>query len=212
MSSTRSNEERVDMKLEVVAIPVSDVDRSRRFYERLGWRVDADFAGEDWRIVQVTPPGSACSVHFGKGATTAAPGSAQGLFLVVDDVEAACAELVRNDVQVSEPFHYDGMRGPRIPGPDPERGSYRSYASFTDPDGNSWLLQEIKTRLPGRGLSVDVANMTQLLREAEERHGAYEATARKHHWSDWYAPYIVARAQGRTPEDAAVEAALHMQG
>ena len=150
-----------DLKLEVVVIPVSDVDRAKRFYESLGWRLDADFAsGDDWRVVQMTPPGSPCSVMFGKGFTTAAPGSVQGTFLVVDDIEAARAELIGHGVDVSEVFHFDGSllrvagtKG-RVPGPDPEGRSYFSFASFSDPDGNGWLLQEVKTRLPGRGLSL----------------------------------------------------------
>jgi catechol 2,3-dioxygenase-like lactoylglutathione lyase family enzyme len=207
----------VDLKLEVVVIPVSDVDRAKRFYERLGWRLDADFAsGEDWRVVQMTPPGSPCSVLFGKGLTTAVPGSVQGTFLVVDDLEAARAELIGHGVDVSEVFHFEGglhvvgTKG-RVRGRDPEGASYRSWASFSDPDGNGWLLQEIKTRLPGRGLSTDVATMTELLREAEKHHGEYEATAPKHHWSAWYAAYIVARERGRTPEEAAKDGALHME-
>jgi catechol 2,3-dioxygenase-like lactoylglutathione lyase family enzyme len=212
VSSTQISNAHVDMKLEVVVIPVSDVDRAKRFYEGLGWRLDADFAGDDWRAVQLTPPGSPCSIHFGKGVTTAAPGSVQGLFLVVDDIEAARAELIAKGADVSEPFHYAGVLGPRLPGPDPERGSYRSYASFSDPDGNSWLLQEIKTRLPGRGLSLDVAALTELLRETEQRHGQYEPTAPKHHWSAWYATYIVARERGKTPEEAARDGALHIEG
>jgi catechol 2,3-dioxygenase-like lactoylglutathione lyase family enzyme len=212
MSSPQISNAHVDMKLEVVVIPVSDVDRAKRFYEGLGWRLDADFAGDDWRAVQLTPPGSPCSIHFGKGVTTAAPGSVQGLFLVVDDIEAARAELIAKGADVSEPFHYAGVRGPRLAGPDPERGSYRSYASFSDPDGNSWLLQEIKTRLPGRGLSLDVAALTELLRETEQRHGQYEPTAPKHHWSAWYAAYIVARERGKTPEEAAQDGALHIEG
>ena len=179
----------VDLKLEAVVLPVSDVDRAKRFYEGLGWRLDADFAGEDWRAVQLTPPGSPCSIHFGIGVTTAVPGSVQGLLLVVDDVEAARTELIAKGVDVSEPFHFSGIRGPRLPGPDPERRSYASYASFSDPDGNSWVLQEVKTRLPGRGLSLDAATLTELLREAETHHGAYEPTAPKHHWSAWYAAY-----------------------
>ena len=205
-----------DLKLEVVVIPVSDVDRAKRFYESLGWRADADFAsGDDWRLVQMTPPGSACSVMFGKGFTPAAPGSVQGTFLVVDDLEAARARLTGLGVDVSEVFHFEGnlltlgTRG-RAPGPDPEGRSYFSFASFKDPDGNSWLLQEVTTRLPGRGLSLDVPTMTALLREAEKRHGEYEATALKHHWSDWYAPYIVAREQGLTPDEAAKSGALHI--
>ena len=137
-----------DLKLEVVVIPVSDVDRAKRFYESLGWRLDADFAsGDDWRLVQMTPPGSPCSVMFGKGFTPAAPGSVQGTFLVVDDLEAARAQLIGQGVEVSEVFHFDGMllraggtKG-RVPGPDPEGRSYFSFASFSDPDGNGWLLQ-----------------------------------------------------------------------
>ena len=199
----------VDLKLEVITIPVSDVDRAKRFYEGLGWRLDADFSGDGWRAVQLTPPGSSCSVHLG---TTAVPGSAKDLFLVVDDIEAARAELIGKGVDVSEPFHFAGIRGPRLPGADPERGSYRSYASFSDPDGNSWLLQEVTTRFPGRGLSLDVATLTEILREAEQHHGEYEPTAPKHHWSGWYAAYTVARERGRTPDEAAQEAAHHIGG
>jgi catechol 2,3-dioxygenase-like lactoylglutathione lyase family enzyme len=149
-ASRNSGAAAVDFKLEVIAIPVSDADRAKRFYQNLGWRLDADFAGEDFRVVQFTPPGSPSSIHFGKGTTPAAPGSAQGLFLVVSDIEAARAALLARGVEVSGIFHYAGIRGPRVPGPHPERGSYRSYASFSDPDGNGWLLQEITTRLPGR--------------------------------------------------------------
>ena len=141
----------VDMKLEVVVIPVSDVDRAKRFYGSLGWRLDADFSsGDGVRVVQLTPPGSQCSIHFGKGITTAQPGSVQSLYLVVSDMEEARAALIGSGVDVSEVFHYGGIRGPRIPGPDPEGRSYRTFASFDDPDGNGWVLQEIKTRLPGR--------------------------------------------------------------
>jgi catechol 2,3-dioxygenase-like lactoylglutathione lyase family enzyme len=201
----------VDLKLEVVVIPVSDVDRAKRFYGNLGFRLDADFAGDGWRAVQMTPPGSPCSIHFGKGLTTAVPGSVQGLYLVVDDIEAARAELARNGV-VSDAFHFDSIGGPRLPGPDPDRRSYFSHASFSDPDGNSWLLQEVTTRFPGRGLSRDVATLTELLRETEQRHGEYESTAPKHHWSGWYAAYVVARERGKTPDEAARDAALHMQG
>ena len=207
-----------DLKLEVVVIPVSNVDRARRFYDSLGWRLDADFAsGDEWRLVQMTPPGSPCSVMFGKGFTSEVPGSVQGTFLVVDDLEAARATLIGQGVDVSEVFHFDGnllrvagTKG-RVPGPDPEGRSYFSFASFSDPDGNSWLLQEIKARLPGRGLSSDVATLTELLRETEERHGGYEPTAPKHHWSTWYAAYIVARGRGRTPDDAATDAALNVE-
>ena len=202
------------MKLEVVVIPVSDVDRAKRFYGDLGWRLDADFVvGDEFRVVQFTPPGSPCSIHFGTGITSAVPGSARGLYLIVSDIEAARAALVGRGVDVSEVFHRAGPGKPPVSGPDPERRSYVSFATFSDPDGNSWLLQEVKTRLPGRGLSsMDVATLTDLLREAEERHGEYEPTAPKHHWSGWYAAYIVARERGRTPEEAAKDAALHMEG
>jgi len=203
----------VDMKLEVVVIPVSDVDRAKRFYGALSWRLDADFVvGNEFRVVQFTPPGSPCSIHFGTGLTSAVPGSARGLYLIVSDIEAARAELVGRGVDASEVFHRAGPGQPLLSGPDPERRSYVSFATFSDPDGNSWLLQEIKTRLPGRGLSMDVGTLTDLLREAEEHHGPYEATAPKHHWSGWYAAYIVARQRGRTPEEAAKDAALHMEG
>jgi catechol 2,3-dioxygenase-like lactoylglutathione lyase family enzyme len=140
----------MDMKLEVVVLPVSDVDRAKRFYEQLGWRLDADFGdGKDFRGVQFTPPGSAASIHFGKGLTTLAPGALQRLFLVVSDIEAARADLIRRGVAVSELFHQLPGAQP-TPGPDPERRSYATYATFRDPDGNGWLLQEIKQRLPGR--------------------------------------------------------------
>jgi catechol 2,3-dioxygenase-like lactoylglutathione lyase family enzyme len=203
----------VDLKLEVVVLPVSDVDRAKRFYESLGWRLDADFAGVDnWRGVQMTPPGSPCSIHFGKGLTTAAPGSIKNLYLVVSDIEAARRELAGRGVDVSEAFHFAGFGGPPVPGPAPDGRSYGTFATFTDPDGNSFLLQEVKTRLPGRGFTnLDVLALTELLRETEQRHGEYEPTAPKHHWSAWYAAYIVARERGRTPEEAAKDAALHME-
>jgi catechol 2,3-dioxygenase-like lactoylglutathione lyase family enzyme len=208
----------VDTKLEVVIIPVSDVDRAKRFYGSLGWRLDGDFANDEgWRVVQLTPPGSPCSVLFGKGLTTAVPGSVQGTFLIVEDIEAARSQLIRQGAEVSAAFHFEGglhVTGTngRVAGPDPQRNSYRTWASFSDPDGNSWLLQEIKTRLPGRGLSIDVASLTELLKETEEHHGEYEATAPKHHWSGWYAAYIVARQRGRTADEAAKDAALRIEG
>jgi catechol 2,3-dioxygenase-like lactoylglutathione lyase family enzyme len=226
MSTTQTSVERstgtlstgvIDTKLEVVVIPVADVDRSKRFYGGLGWRLDGEFSAGDWRAMQMTPPGSPCSIIFGKGVTTAVPGSVQGLFLIVDDVEAARARLVEQGADVSEVFHFEGPlrvfgKEGRAAGADPQRGSYKSWASFTDPDGNGFLLQEIKTRLPGRGFSnLDVATLTELLRETEEHHGAYEAKAPKHHWSDWYAAYIVARQGGKTPDEAATEAGAHMQ-
>src|SRR5438445_8594982 len=159
--TTNANAVRVDMKLEVVIIPVSNVDRAKEFYARLGWRLDADFtAGDDWRGVQFTPPGSGCSVIFGKNVTAAAPGSAQGLYLTVSDIEAARDELVAHGADATEVFHdaggvYAGTDQPylfgrlRVSGPDPEHRSYRSFVSVSDPDGNGWLLQEIKERLPG---------------------------------------------------------------
>ena len=208
----------VDHKLEVVVIPVADVDRAKNFYEGLGWRVDADFSsGNDWRLVQLTPPGSACSVMIGKGFTTAAPGSVQGTFLAVDNLERARAELVEHGVDVSDVFHFAGDRlvvgaKGRTPGRDPQGRSYLSFASFSDPDGNSWLLQEIKGRLPGRGFSsFDVASLTELLKETEEHHGEYEPKAPKHHWSEWYAAYMVARERGKTADDAAVDARLNVE-
>ena len=207
----------LETKLEVVILPVSDVERSKRFYMSLGWRLDADFAsGDDWRAVQLTPPGSPCSVIFGKNFTAAVPGSVQGTFLIVDDIKAARAALVARGVEVSEVFHFEGplnvigTKG-RVPGPDPQGRSYSSWASFSDPDGNSWMLQEITTRLPGRGFGVDVATLTDLLREAEQHHGEYEPTAPKHHWSGFYAAYVVARERGKTPEEAAKDGALQIQ-
>ena len=212
----------VDLKLEVVVIPVSDVDRAKRFYASLGWREDADFAFDNgFRVVQFTPPGSACSIQFGTKIMSAAPGSAQGNYLIVSNIQAARDELVARGAEVSKVFHPgtpgaqfqpDGTSG-RVSGPAPDQASYRSFATFMDPDGNGWLLQEITTRLPGRGMSnMDVATLTELLRETEIHHGAYEATAPKHHWSAWYAAYLVARQNGRTAEDAAKDAALQLEG
>lgn len=218
MSNPTSTPPALDLKLEVIILPVADTDRAKRFYEGLGWRVDGDFvAGDDWRGVQMTPPGSPCSIQFGKGITTAAPGSLQGTYLVVADIEAARAELVGRGVEVSEIFHLEGF-GPkgRVAGIDPTHRSYSSQATFTDPDGNGWRLQEVTTRLPGRGFGLEVATVTELLRDAEAQHGRFEPTAPKHHWSDFYAGYVVARAQGQTPEDAAragaqrVESARHV--
>ena len=206
---------RVDMKLEIVVIPVSDVDRAKEFYRRLGWRLDADFAsGDDFRVIQFTPPGSGCSVIFGKNVTAAAPGSAQGLYLIVADIAAARDELLGRGVEISEVFHdaggvYAGTDEPylfgrlRVSGLDPEHRSYRSFASFSDPDGNGWLLQEITTRLPGRidpaatsfGSASDLASM---LRRAEAAHGQHEKRTgqRDANWPDWYAAYMVAEQAG----------------
>ena len=215
-----TNAATVDTKLEVAVIPVSDVDRAKRFYGSLGWRLDADFAFDNgFRVVQFTPPGSGCSIQFGTNLTSAAPGSARGNYLVVSDLEAAHNELVARGAAVSEVFHpttpgaqfqSDGTSG-RVGGPAPEHASYRSFATFSDPDGNGWLLQEIKSRLPGRGLSIDVATLTDLLRDAESRHGEYTPTAPPHHWSGWYAAYIVARERGRTSEEAFKDATLHIE-
>jgi catechol 2,3-dioxygenase-like lactoylglutathione lyase family enzyme len=200
----------IDMKLEVVVIPVSDVDRAKRFYTNLGWRLDGDFAiSKEFRIIQVTPPGSPCSVIFGIGITSAAPGSAQGLYLIVSDIAAARAELAERGAPVSEVFHdaggifhHAGAVG-RMSGPDPERRSYASFAAFQDPDGNGWLLQEITTRLPGR---VDrettfssVSEVAAALRRASAAHGQHEARTggqRDENWPDWYAEYIVREQSG----------------
>jgi catechol 2,3-dioxygenase-like lactoylglutathione lyase family enzyme len=213
--------EKVDMKFEVVVIPVADVDRSKEFYTKLAWRLDADFPFTNgFRIVQFTPPGSGCSVQFGTKITTASPGSAQGLYLIVSDVEAARKDLVARGIEVSEVFH-TGTPGAqfqsdgtgRISGPAPEHATYNSFATFRDPDGNGWLFQEITTRLPGRGLgTLDVATLAALLQEAEKHHGEYEPTAPKHNWWDWYAAYMVARQDGRTPEEAAKDGKLHIEG
>jgi catechol 2,3-dioxygenase-like lactoylglutathione lyase family enzyme len=210
----RKDDARADMKLEVVVIPVSDVDRAKDFYGRLGWRLDADFAnGEDWRVIQFTPPGSGCSVIFGKNVTAAAPGSAKGLYLIVSDIEAARDELLRRGVKISEVFHagevYAGTDEPylfgrlRVSGPDPEHRSYRSYASFSDPDGNGWLFQEVTTRLAGRidSATTNFASATDLasaLRRAETAHGRREKRTgqRDTNWPDWYAAYMVAEQTG----------------
>ena len=198
----------VDMKLEAIVVPVSDAERAEQFYRKLGWRQDVTPPGSG--VFQFTPHGSACSVQFGKGLTSAAPGSVQRTYLIVSDIEATRMALVEAGINVSEIFHF-GPDGPAN-GPDPGHRTYSSFATFSDPDGNSWLLQEVKTRLPGRGFtSMDVATLTELLRETEERHGEYEASAPKHHWSGWYAAYIVARERGRTSEEAAKDAALHME-
>ncbi len=191
---------KVDMKLEVVTIPVSDVGRATAFYVGLGWRQDVTPPGSG--VIQLTPPGSGCSVQFGTNRTSAAPGSAQNLFLIVSDIQAARDELVKRGVEVSEVFHVG--TGGRVTGPDPEHRSYGSYASFTDPDGNRWLLQEITTRLPGRidstatmfGSTRDLASA---LRRAETAHGQHEARTgvRDANWPDWYADYMAREQSGQ---------------
>ena len=197
----------VDLKLEVVVIPVADVERAKRFYgSRLGWRLDADFAvGDEFRVVQFTPPGSPCSIHFGKGVTSAAAGSAQGLFLVVSDIEEARAELADRGVDVSKVFHRAGPGKPPLSGRDPERRSYSSYATFNDPDGNAWLLQEITTRLPGRVDANETtfrssSDLAAALRRAAAAHGEHEKRTGGQHdanWPDWYADYIVREHAGK---------------
>ena len=204
----------VDTKLELVVIPVSDVGRAKDFYTKLGWRLDADFAaGDDWHAVQVTPPGSGCSIIFGKNVTAAAPGSAQGLYLIVSDIEAARKELLGRGVAVSEVFHgRNEVTGPdepylfgrlRVTGPDPEHRSYRSFASFRDPDGNGWLLQEVTNRLPGRvdprtTTFASVNDLANAMRRASVAHGEHEKRtgAADPNWPDWYAAYMVAEQAG----------------
>ena len=213
----------VDMKLEVVLLAVSDVDHAKAFYEKLGWRIDIDVAGGDWRGVQVTPHHSQASIIFGKGVTSAKPGSADSLVLAVDDLDAARKDLIARGVAVSEVFHYAGgpfnntVQPSRVAGRDPEGRSYFSFASFEDPDGNRWLLQEITTRLPGREWksteagAMDVGTLAELLHETSERHGHFEKTHVEHHWWDWYAPYLSARQSGRSSEEATAAADRHME-
>lgn len=206
----------VDMKLEIVVIPVSDVDRAKRFYGDLGWRLDADFAsGDEFRVIQFTPQGSATSIIFGTNVTPAAPGSAQGLYLIVSDIEAARDDLLRRGVAVGETFHggdnvYSGADEPylfgrlRVDGPDPNHGSYRSFAAFSDPDGNGWLFQEITTRLPGRIDSnatsfASAADLQSAMWRAARAHGEHEKRMGGQHdenWPAWYAAYMVAEQAG----------------
>jgi catechol 2,3-dioxygenase-like lactoylglutathione lyase family enzyme len=203
-----------DMKFEVVVIPVSDVDRAKEFYGRLGWRLDADFDnGKDFRVIQFTPPGSGCSIIFGKNVTGAAPGSAQGLYLIVPDIAAARDELIAHGVDTSAVFHdaggvYAGPDQPylfgrlRVNGPDPEHRSYRSFVSFSDPDGNGWLLQEITTRLPGRVAGnttyASAGDLSKALQRAATAHGQHEKRTGQAdpNWPDWYAEYMVREQAG----------------
>ena len=215
--------EPVDMKLEVVLLGVSDVDRAKAFYGNLGWRLDIDVANGGFRGVQMTPHNSEASIIFGKGITSAKPGSAYSLVLAVDDIDAARADLSARGVDVSEVFHFaggpfnDAVENPRVNGRDPQGRSYFSFASFEDPDGNCWLLQEIKARLPGRdweatrARGTDVSGLAELLRETGERHDPYEKTHAKHDWWDWYAPYLSARQNGSSPEKAAAAAGRYME-
>jgi len=206
---------KVDMKFELVVIPVSDVDRAKEFYGRLRWRLDADYDnGSDFRVIQFTPPGSGSSVIFGKNVTAAAPGSAQGLYLIVSDIRAAREELIAHGVDATEVFHdasgvYAGTDQPylfgrrRVNGPDPEHRSYRSFVSFSDPDGNGWLLQEITNRLPGRIDSAatsfaSASDLASAFRRAEAAHGQHEKLIGKRddNWPEWYAAYMVAEQAG----------------
>jgi catechol 2,3-dioxygenase-like lactoylglutathione lyase family enzyme len=213
---------RVDTKFEIVVIPVSNIDRAKKFYgEQLGWRLDADYDnGSDYRVIQFTPPGSGCSVIFGRNVTAAAPGSTQGLYLIVSDIAAARKELLGHGIEVSEVFHgaegaYSGPDEPylfgriRLSGPDPEHRSYRSFASFHDPDGNGWVFQEITTRLPGRIDSAatsfaSVNDLASALRRAEAAHGEHEKRSggqRDENWPDWYAEYMVREQSGEELPD-----------
>lgn len=206
---------RIDMRFEIAVIPVSDVDRAKKFYTDLGWRLDADFAPDpDYRVIQFTPPGSGCSVIFGRNVIASEPGSAQGLYLIVSDIEAARADLVGRGVDVNGPFHaadgiYAGPDAPflfgrsRVNGRDPERRSYRSFASFQDPDGNGWLLQEITARLPGRveiaGVHFDTADeLASALKRAAAAHGKHEARTGTHDdaWPEWYASFLLREQTG----------------
>jgi catechol 2,3-dioxygenase-like lactoylglutathione lyase family enzyme len=206
---------RVAMKFEVVVIPVSDVDRAKEFYLKLGWRLDADYdSGKEFRVIQFTPPGSGCSIIFGKNVTPAAPGSAQGLYLIVSDIQVARKELLERGVEISEVFHdnpgvYAGNDEPylfgrsRVSGPDGEHRSYRSFASFHDPDGNGWLFQEITARLPGRidpatTTFASVSDLASAFRRAAAAHGQHEARTGQAdpNWPDWYAEYMVREQAG----------------
>src|SRR5277367_54721 len=222
MSSTRTRGETaietskartVDMKVEAVVIPVSDVDRAKKFYGNLGWRLDADFSFDNgFRVVQFTPPGSACSIHFGTNITSAAPGSTRGLYLIVSDIEAGRAALEARGVKVSEVFHAgtpgaqfqpDGTSG-RLSGPAPDHASYHSYVTFSDPDGNGWVIQAVTTRLPGRidaaaTTFTSSAELATALRRAAAAHGEHEKRIGQHDadWPDWYAEYIVREQAGK---------------
>ncbi len=220
MTSNHVNINSPSMKLEVVMLNVSDVDRAKAFYENLGWRFDIDMVEGDFRGVHFTPPNSDASILFSKGATPDNSSSVQNLVLAVDNLDAARKDLLDRGVNVSEIFHYAGgpfnnaVENPRVSGRDPEGRSYFSFASFEDPDGNLWLLQEITTRLPGRlwdSPQADIATLATLLHETAERHDHYEKTHGEHNWWDWYAPYLSARQNGSTPEEAAAAADRYME-
>jgi catechol 2,3-dioxygenase-like lactoylglutathione lyase family enzyme len=212
--TNRAGAKTADLKLEIVVLPVSDADRAKQFYAKLGWRLDADYDdGKGFRVIQFTPPGSSCSVIFGKNVTPAAPGSTQGLYLIVSDIQAARKELLDRDVPVTEVFHNEGVYAGkdepflfgsvRVNGPDPKHDSYRSFASFRDPDGNGWLLQEITARLAGRIDSAattfaSVNDLASALRRAAAAHGEHEKRIGQAdpNWPDWYASYMVAEQAG----------------
>jgi catechol 2,3-dioxygenase-like lactoylglutathione lyase family enzyme len=214
-SNNATSAGKVDTKLEIVVIPVSDIDRAKAFYQGLGWRLDADYDnGKDFRVIQFTPPGSGCSVIFGRNVTGATPGSAQGLYLIVSDIAAARQELLSRGIAVSEIFHgaadmYSGPDEPylfgrvRVSGPDPDHRSYRSFASFQDPDGNGWLFQEITKRLPGRidpatTTFASASDLANAMRRASAAHGRHEARIGQAdpNWPDWYADYMVREQAG----------------
>ena len=206
-----------DMKLEAVLLDVSDIDRAKAFYENLGWRLDIDINVGNFRGVQLTPYHSGASIIFGTRTESSRP----TMLLAVDDIDAARNYLVTRGVDVSEVFHYaagpfnETVENPRVLGRDPENRSYFTFASFADPDGNNWLLQEITTRFPGREWkrtsATDVATLAELLRETSEHHDGFEKTHAKHQWWDWYAPYLNARQNGSTPEEATAAADRHME-
>jgi catechol 2,3-dioxygenase-like lactoylglutathione lyase family enzyme len=204
-----------DLRLEVAVLPVADADRAKAFYKALGWREDADFPiSEGFRVLQFTPPGSQASVIFGTGVTPAAPGAGAAHLLTVDDIETARAELIERGAEVSEIFHGRGFSDAgqdRIPGKAPDGQSYGSFATFNDPDGNQFLIQEVTTRLPGRVEQPDTAALAALLLETATAHGRFEAVTPEHHWWDWYAPYLAARQQGHTAEQATETADRYMK-
>jgi catechol 2,3-dioxygenase-like lactoylglutathione lyase family enzyme len=215
-TTSGTSEVKVDFKFEIVVIPVSDIDRAKEFYARLGWRFDIDSGdGKDYRLVQFTPPGSGCSIIFGKKVTDAAPGSVQGLYLIVSDIEAARKDLLGRGVKISDAFHseigiYEGPDEPflfgryRVSGPDPGHRSYRSFASFEDPDGNRWLVQEVTTRLPGHmdpttTNFVSTYDLSGALRRAAAAHGQHEERIGQadKNWADWYADYMLREQHGK---------------
>jgi len=215
--------EPVNMKLEVVLLSVSDVDRAKKFYENLGWRLDIDIAAGDFRGVQMTPHNSEASIIYGKGVTSATHGATHSLVLAVDNVDDVRTDLIGRGVEVSEVFHFaagpfnNSVEHPRVGGRDPEGRSYFSFVSFEDPDGNGWVVQEITTRLPGReweskpARATDAATLAGLLRETGEHHDHFEKTHAEHHWWDWYAPYLGARQNGASSEEATAAADRYME-